>query len=244
MIDMRGEGAVQYDGFEYNWAFRSKHWRAHVGTLSAGGFVRRRRWVRLMVKPAPKRRLPAQSSSSAKNSPAPSWVDPPAGTHPANSVVSSSGGSVGLELVGEVWQGNAEADWVRCRALMRRVGRDGRRLELWKTWLSAYLPPVGETKRPKQWTEDEGLMPSEMNYEESHGRTILEVNKGAIAAVVRAHGKDIMDAMVYPDSRAQFVDMIARAGLLPEMTSGLGISDANSIGDIVDFWSYNEDSSR
>ncbi|KAF8350060.1 hypothetical protein F5887DRAFT_858528, partial [Amanita rubescens] len=48
MIDMRSDsGEVQYDGFEYNWFFRRHHWRAEVGPLSAGGWVRRRRWIRL-----------------------------------------------------------------------------------------------------------------------------------------------------------------------------------------------------
>lgn len=52
MVDMRGDGQTQYDGFEYNWFFRGKRWRAEVGRLNAGGWVRRRRWVRLMVRPA------------------------------------------------------------------------------------------------------------------------------------------------------------------------------------------------
>src|ERR1700722_4665839 len=51
MIDMRHEGDVQWDGFEYNWRFRRRGWRAEVGVLGSGGFVRRRMWVRLMMKP-------------------------------------------------------------------------------------------------------------------------------------------------------------------------------------------------
>src|SRR6266511_997646 len=53
MIDMRSEstqGQVQHDGFEYNWVFRKHNWKAQVGPLNAGGWVRRRRWVRLMVR--------------------------------------------------------------------------------------------------------------------------------------------------------------------------------------------------
>ncbi|EJU02059.1 hypothetical protein DACRYDRAFT_22443 [Dacryopinax primogenitus] len=46
-VDMRGDGEVQEDGFEYNWWFRKKGWRPTIGFLSAGAFVRRRRWMRL-----------------------------------------------------------------------------------------------------------------------------------------------------------------------------------------------------
>ena len=54
MIDMRNSDSsiVQHDGFEYNWVFRQRKWRAQVGFLSAGGWVRRRRWVRLMMRPS------------------------------------------------------------------------------------------------------------------------------------------------------------------------------------------------
>jgi hypothetical protein len=53
MIDMRSDsGEVQHDGFEYNWRFRQNNWNSEVGTLSIGGWVRRRRWVRLMMRPA------------------------------------------------------------------------------------------------------------------------------------------------------------------------------------------------
>ena len=46
MIDMRGDGQVQYDGFEYSRSFRSKHWGPSPGVLSNRGLVRRRRWLR------------------------------------------------------------------------------------------------------------------------------------------------------------------------------------------------------
>ncbi|KAI0308199.1 hypothetical protein B0F90DRAFT_1680930 [Multifurca ochricompacta] len=52
MVDMRSEGEVHYDGFEYNWFFRRHKWRPEPGGFNAGGWVRRRRWVRLMMRPA------------------------------------------------------------------------------------------------------------------------------------------------------------------------------------------------
>jgi hypothetical protein len=177
MIDMRGEGVVQHDGFEYNWFFRRGKWSPEVGTLSAGGWVRRRRWVRLMVRPAVKR-----PTSSAPNTPNPQGTVAP----PSVPESQSSGAS---SAIGEVWQGDVAADWERCKALMRRVGRDGRRLELWRTWLSAYLPMEGtKLPRPKQWTEDSVMMPSEADYAAiQHTKEPIDINKQAISEVIRAH---------------------------------------------------------
>ena len=50
MIDMRND-SLQYDGFEYNWYFQTKRWRPRAGRLNYGGWVRRRRWIRLMERP-------------------------------------------------------------------------------------------------------------------------------------------------------------------------------------------------
>ncbi|KIK93743.1 hypothetical protein PAXRUDRAFT_144397, partial [Paxillus rubicundulus Ve08.2h10] len=61
MIDMRTDlGGVQHDGFEYNWLFCKKHWHADSGKFGAGAWVRRRRWVRLMMRPA-KRKFDSES---------------------------------------------------------------------------------------------------------------------------------------------------------------------------------------
>lgn len=46
-----------------------------------------------------------------------------------------------------------------------------------------------------------------------------------------------MSYFVYPDSRAQFVDLLGRAGLLPDLHAGFGMSDLDSL-QILDFWSY------
>ncbi|KAG0708859.1 hypothetical protein DFH29DRAFT_345129 [Suillus ampliporus] len=67
MIDMRTDsGEVQYDGFEYNWFFREKNWHAEIGKLSTGAWVRRRRWVRLMMRPA------QHTAGHSEGSPSPS----------------------------------------------------------------------------------------------------------------------------------------------------------------------------
>ena len=114
--------------------------------------------------------------------------------------------SIGQDMdVSEVWKGvDVEQDWYRCHDLMKKLGRDGRKLELWKKWLGGYysehthlgnlLPKVNEEGKVEvkmQWTEDEGLMPSEAAAEEK--RLPLIVTEGAspelnhVAAVLRVH---------------------------------------------------------
>ncbi|KAG9001714.1 hypothetical protein FRB90_011546 [Tulasnella sp. 427] len=51
MVDMDGNGDTCADGWQYNWAFKKKGWRPHPGNLNAGGWVRRRHWLRLMMRP-------------------------------------------------------------------------------------------------------------------------------------------------------------------------------------------------
>jgi hypothetical protein len=144
------------------------------------------------------------SSSSGAASTAPGSSQPPSVLDMLTSGPASAAG------VGEVWRGEPAGDWARCAALMRRFGRDGRKLELWRTWLSAHIPagagagaslappssaegPAESTEgvRPrKQWTEDSGMMPSERDYAENAEATAertLEVDKRAMAAVLREH---------------------------------------------------------
>lgn len=76
-------------------------------------------------------------------------------------------------------EGDVEGNWERCRAVMRRYGRDGRKLEVWERWLGLEGGRADEAQRPedakgkgkgkenaitKQWTEDEGL-PSAMTQD-------------------------------------------------------------------------------
>jgi len=161
MIDMRTcSGEVQHDGFEYNWYFREKNWHAEVGKFSTGAWVRRRRWVRLMMRPAHHtvEHLEGSSSPSTSNS---RLLDRPLDAsfstlvHPRSEIALD-------EIVQEAdleWEGS-EQDWVRCCRLMRRLGRDGRKLELWRIWLCPYLAnsdPVGKWKRPENGSSSMSL---------------------------------------------------------------------------------------
>jgi len=185
MIDMRGDGQVQYDGFEYNWFFRKRKWSA-----TSAAWVRRRRWIRLMMRPA-KRRLHPSTQGQISSSVSPSLsVHLPAGQGP--SPVPSNGGrsryswKSGIQSLppsvlpphsidssiapGFIWQGDGVDDWERCHDYLRSLTRDGRKLEVWKSWLGLHaaveiegpkenVDGVNITK--KQWTEDEGLLPSQ-----------------------------------------------------------------------------------
>jgi len=64
-VDMRGDGEVQEDGFEYNWWFRQKGWRPMIGFWSTGAYVRRRRWMRLRYLTPPETSAKEPSSPPA-----------------------------------------------------------------------------------------------------------------------------------------------------------------------------------
>ncbi|EIN13743.1 hypothetical protein PUNSTDRAFT_58480 [Punctularia strigosozonata HHB-11173 SS5] len=247
MIDMRGDGEVQYDGFEYNWWFRSHGWRAEVGKLSAGGWVRRRRWVRLMVKPAMMHREKKERAMS----------QPEDGVRDTTSI--SLGGShppsvldvLPSEMEGEKWKhiwhdADAEGDWRRCHAALRELNNDGRKLEMWKAWLVGHgdRPPDVALRpvRGKQWTEDDGPMPSEVDYANApQWKRGIIADRERISAVLCEHGGEILRSFIYPESRVQFIRLLGDAGLLEELRSGGGLSDSR---DMVEFWSYTTEVER
>ncbi|KXN90026.1 hypothetical protein AN958_05031 [Leucoagaricus sp. SymC.cos] len=247
MIDMRSNsGIVQHDGFEYNWVFRRHNWRAQVGFLSAGGWVRRRRWVRLMMRPAKnKTHIETQGTASSSS------------TSSRNNLLRHSMTSSNLTglsefphtLVESVWFGN-DNDWKRCRSLMLRYAQDGRKLDLWRTWLGYYHPAyrdqftdlvnVGKGKgKQKQWTEDDGPLPSQLLEPDAASyRSMTPPPREYIAPVLHRHGRDLLQIFVYPDSRVQFLRLLGKAGLLPDLRINIG-SDFNTSE--VEFWSYTSD---
>lgn len=165
MIDMRSDsGEVQHDGFEYNWIFRSHRWRAEVGPLSAGGWVRRRRWVRLMMRPAKHNRKNYHDNfdsgiNGRSSLEYPLSVDPP--VLPSVNLPESGQSSNTLDMdMNTVWSSSdVELNWATCRMIMKKLGRDGRKLELWKIWLRQYHDNIGEIdrkgkRRQIHWSED------------------------------------------------------------------------------------------
>ncbi|TFK30453.1 hypothetical protein FA15DRAFT_651042 [Coprinopsis marcescibilis] len=258
MIDMRTDsGEVQHDGFEYNWMFRRHHWRAEVGAMSAGGWVRRRRWIRLMVRPGKERHEDNELLH-------------PHGSDDASSALSkgnrrqSGASSIPLSIISgssdattsrwndmnpdEVWIGDTvDADWERCRVFMKRFGRDGRKLEVWRLWFGYYHPQHkdeftildGSGKRhEKQWTEDEGPLPSEIAALELFSQeSVALAPRDHLIPVLRKYGHRILRSFIYPDSRAEFIKLLALGGLLQELDIPYGKGKALESTEL-DFWSY------
>ncbi|GJE86119.1 hypothetical protein PsYK624_021990 [Phanerochaete sordida] len=253
MVDMRGDGQTQYDGFEYNWSFRTHNWRAQTGFMSAGGWVRRRRWVRLMVRPAINKRTTGDTFSEAASGLLEGILPRPdtGATRPPSVMVTADSESEDEKSWNEdvVWKGDVLGDWERCRRAMKKLDRDGRKLELWQRWLHELAPPepeaVHELPVPrKQWTEDDTPLASQYDREgratvdeKLAGDTGVVLDPAArdhVAQVLQVHGQDILQLFVYPDSRAQFIELITRAGLLADISGGLGGVSTMSM---LDFWS-------
>ncbi|KAG7099210.1 hypothetical protein E1B28_001077 [Marasmius oreades] len=233
MIDMRTDsGEVQHDGFEYNWVFRRHHWRAQVGSLSSGGYVRRRRWVRLMMRPGTKTKQGeeiADSIASPGGTPASpslttSWIErhrrqsmPPSVLSPSVFTTSSQ------EEYVELWQGNLEEDWKMCRCLLRMAGRDGAKLDLWQRWLGL-LEENDPNLRP-------GNSPS----------TLPTPPIEYLKAILHAHAAEILESLVFPESRARFIQFLERARVYGELQQGL-TPNWSRVGNAgVAFWSLNSE---
>ena len=208
-------GEVQYDGFEYNWRFRQEGWRAEAGSMGFGGLVRRRRWLRLMMRPG-RNKAPAimdktnsiiysnpssGASSAFDHSPGNRESADVGSFSPLPSVVLSASEMDDKELgANDVWKGDSvEMDWHRCHLFMKRLGRDGTKLELWKRWLETDPERKDSAQckgKQKQWTEDSGPLPSEAAehrqvdvkvYDKpalEHIAAVLRVHVGAIYAVI------------------------------------------------------------
>jgi len=197
-------GEVQHDGFEYNWIFRRHNWRAQIGSFNSGGWVRRRRWIRLMVRPGKPK---ADTFDNGDFSINPSSAKESDKRRHRLSMVSSFPPSVNTNNTGvtmwplidpdEVWMGICNDDWQRCRTLMKQFGRDGRKLELWKLWLGFYHPEHKQKflnpddkgkRREKQWTEDDGPLPSELLAADILSREWVSIApRQAVIDVLRTH---------------------------------------------------------
>jgi hypothetical protein len=119
---------VPLSSFEYNWCFRRHGWGAQVGWLGAGGYVRRRRWMRLMMRPSYARLQAEVALEDSRR----------------EDVATSSEQDQTEDTL--VWKGD-EGDWNRVRRSLKNLTRDGPRLDIWEDWLSdliserMYTPP-------------------------------------------------------------------------------------------------------
>jgi len=230
LVDMRGDGDVQHDGFEYNWYFRRENWRAKVGWLSAGGYVRRRRWVRLMMRPSDTRLQAEAAVEDRRREDA--ARDSSARTEPEDV---------------RVWRGD-DGDWDRLRKTLKNLARDGPKLELWADWLADLIGDDGPAQPDHKvtWTEDgsgqttpklqsESVSPTDTSLE-THEHPLREW----LVSVLRDHGDDLGGLFIYPDSRAQLRDLFMRAGLVQDVILNPSLPSTSTRGKFLGpggFWS-------
>ncbi|KAJ6575119.1 hypothetical protein B0H19DRAFT_1127243 [Mycena capillaripes] len=253
MIDMRSDsGEVQHDGFEYNWMFRTHKWHPEASAMS---WVRRRRWIRLMMRPAiskDAKKRPDSFNPSTPITPAQSILAPDVtknrysmvSTLPPSVLESHAEGDSFVEInLDEVWQSDDFQDnWERCRAAMRSARTDGRILELWRRWLADEPPQAGAKGKRKQWTEDDDPPALEVPSESPVPVPRTPPPIANIRPALRRHGDAILHSFIYPESRARFIQMLERVGVLGELSAELGAGQSSSE---VEFWSYlNEGETR
>jgi len=156
---------------------------------------------------------------------------------------SSSRSATSSIAPGFIWQGDGGDDWERCHDYLRSLTRDGKKLEAWKLWLGLHCAVEGEGERDnvdgvhvikKQWTEDESLLPSQTLV-----TSPMVVNVSTtpprewIIAAISEHMDEILQTFVYPDSRAQFINVLRK------IQGDLGESADKFLGSHqTEFWSY------
>ena len=255
---MRTDSAeVQHDGFEYNWMFKNRNWSPRVGPWNAHGWVRRRRWIRLMVRPAKQKKKFDYDGSNTPNSP--TWTRPQSLIPPS---VLTSGTDITDHWLqvepANVWLGDPEGDWQRCLCVMKLFGRDGRKIELWKLWLGYYDPdqfPPGDSGKGKQ-PEGEIEKPLPSAFFPVNVLSPASVPIAArehVMAVLRHHVtlflkilftcthlpffkvQHLLHLFIYPESRVRFLKLLSEAGLWSELNNCLEIQSESTE---IDFLSY------
>ncbi|KAG5221896.1 integral membrane protein [Salix suchowensis] len=221
------------DGFEYNLLFRKHEWHAS-SKLSSGAFVRRRRWLRLMVRPARQDTHKPSNHTNTTMMATPILCVDPFEAYPR-----------------EVFMGDdADEDWKRCHALLKTAGRDGKKLELWHRWLGLKHMDLSrrlESRRCADMSSRSNGQRTASPYlgSRAHDARIAHVPISdppvqQIGAVLKIHANHIMESFVYPESRAHLVELFALAGALPYITQGRG--DTSSwFARSLDFYSYIKD---
>ncbi|KAH7345124.1 hypothetical protein B0J17DRAFT_712732 [Rhizoctonia solani] len=231
MVDMRGDGEVQQDGYEYNWCFRSKGWRASIGSFNAGGWVRRRRWVRLMMRPA-SAGSPLLPSTYDDDSVATPTSSTPMTTPPSTTTMSEPEKNGRDDAL--IWRGD-DGDW---------------RLEVWERWLAleeqALLAHATERLgigvgngiklRMDDWDLRHAVDPaSPISCDTTPGTLHIKTpapSKDIVLPVLRENFQRILATFIFPDSRAQFLELLRLAGYNDHLIPQLSTFDSHS-----DFWS-------
>lgn len=124
------------------------------------------------------------------------------------------------EDVDDIWlDEDVERNWGKCRALMKKVGHDGRKLELWQLWLSQVHS--GQEKGRERLREGDTQIQVSPSLPDMriprrdqllavlklHVRSSGVMNESALRLGLR-QGLELAELFVYPDSRAKMVRML------------------------------------
>lgn len=133
----------------------------------------------------------------------------------------------------EVWRGD-KGDWERCHAALRKLGQDGRKLELWKLWIGELDESRSKKQRDIRWTDDQvfpdGVVNSpvsEFIEDQPFSVDSSRVPREHLLPVLQNHAQDILSSFVYPDSRARFHDLLQQSGLLEQIPFRPSLSSAS-----------------
>ncbi|KAI5898279.1 uncharacterized protein SCHCODRAFT_01037142 [Schizophyllum commune H4-8] len=157
------------------------------------------------------------------------------------SAMGTVSGSIRIMDGNPVFVGDPESDWVRCRAAMHRLKRDGRILEVWRKWLGQSQPakPLRGNAVARQPTRSSSGIsrpgPARSGQVNSDVVEPGDVPLEYVRAVLDEHILDVLQLFVYPDTKARFLDLLAMVGILPRLSMNL-----ESIMDQTEFWSYSE----
>jgi hypothetical protein len=147
-----------------------------------------------------------------------------------------------------IWRGD-DRDWARCHGALHSLGRDGRKLELWKYWINPNGKSVARrqaiwTGEPSNFIDEDGaaevyelLADAPFDVDTTRApveflRPVLEahVSRSLRISALSNHicvsqAQEILSLFIFPDSRACFMDMLINAGLVDSMPASAGLGD-------------------
>ncbi|KAF8310253.1 hypothetical protein DL93DRAFT_2084624 [Clavulina sp. PMI_390] len=187
LVQMSGNGG-SVDGFEYNWWFKKSGWRPAPGTLSTAGWVRRRQWVRLMMRPAQPLNNDVAQDEEESDTPEPStpyspFPDP------------------------FTWSDNPDENWLRAHVVLRDLQTDGRRIAMWREWLA--LPEQHSHEVSAEAKEVPHSPVAAGETATSHPSLLARQHRDAAITMLREKLSDVLMLFIFPESRHAFKELLA-----------------------------------
>jgi hypothetical protein len=147
-----------------------------------------------------------------------------------------------------IWRGDGR-DWARCHGALRSLGRDGRKLELWKHWIGPNGKPAARrqvvwTGEPSKLLNGNGTaqvyeLIADAPFDVDTTQAPVEFLRPVLETYVRSslcpgnlsdharvfQAKDILLLFIFPDSRARFTDMLKDAGFVDCIPASASLGD-------------------